>query len=303
MARLRIATRKSPLARWQSDYVAAELRLLDPSLSVTFTPMSTQGDQTLDRSLAAIGGKGLFLKELEQGMIADQVDCAVHSLKDIPFVLDAAFCIPAILQRANPSDAFVSNQYLQIDQLPANARIGTSSPRRQAQIRSLRPDLQVVDLRGNVNTRLLRLDQGRFDAIILASVGLQRLGLAARISQELDPQQWLPAPGQGAIAVECRRDHHWVVELLAQLDDPLTRGCVEAERAMSRLLGGDCHAAIAAYAMQQDAQLRLQGMVGHSGTGQTIYAQHCANDAPDIIAQAVAAQLIAQGATRLLGSH
>ncbi len=203
---LRIATRKSPLALWQSEHVAARLRAAHPGLEVVLVPMSTRGDEVLDRSLAAIGGKGLFLKELELAMLRGEADCAVHSLKDVPMELEPGFALPAILERADHADAFVSNRYDDIAALPQGARVGTSSLRRQAQLRALRPDLQLRDLRGNVNTRLAKLDAGEYDAIVLACAGLQRLGFDARIRSRMDAPQWLPAPAQGAIAIECRDD-------------------------------------------------------------------------------------------------
>ncbi len=206
MNMLRIATRKSPLALWQSEHVAARLRQAHPGLSVELVPMSTRGDEVLDRSLAAIGGKGLFLKELELAMLRGEADCAVHSLKDVPMELDAPFALPAILERADPADAFVSNRHATLDALPHGAVVGTSSLRRQAQLRALRPDLQARDLRGNVNTRLAKLDAGDYDAIILACAGLERLELGARIRDRLRAPQWLPAPAQAAVAVECRAD-------------------------------------------------------------------------------------------------
>ncbi|HZX80334.1 MAG TPA: hydroxymethylbilane synthase, partial [Lysobacter sp.] len=199
---MRIATRKSPLALWQTEHVAARLRAAHPGLVVELVPMSTRGDEVLDRSLAAIGGKGLFLKELELAMLRGEADCAVHSLKDVPMELEPGFALPAILARADHADAFVSNRFDGIDALPQGAVVGTSSLRRQAQLRARRPDLVLRDLRGNVNTRLARLDAGDYDAIVLACAGLQRLGFDARIRSRLDAPDWLPAPAQGAIAVE-----------------------------------------------------------------------------------------------------
>src|SRR5690606_14627272 len=206
MDTLRIATRKSPLALWQSEHVADALRAAHPGLVVTLFPMSTRGDEVLDRSLAAIGGKGLFLKELEVAMLRDEADCAVHSLKDVSMDLEPGFALPAILPRAEHADAFVSNGVDTLAELPEGAVVGTSSLRRQAQVRACRPDLQLRDLRGNVNTRLAKLDAGEYDAIILACAGLQRLGLHSRIRSTLVAPQWLPAPAQGAIAIECRED-------------------------------------------------------------------------------------------------
>lgn len=210
MTTLRIATRKSPLALWQSEHVATALRQHHPGLEVALVPMSTRGDEVLDRSLAAIGGKGLFLKELELAMLRGEADCAVHSLKDVPMELDAPFVLPAILERGDPADALVSNLYATLQALPLGARVGTSSLRRQAQLRAARPDLELIDLRGNVNTRLAKLDNGGYDAIVLACAGLQRLGLEARITARLDAPEWLPAPaaGRGGGGMPRRRCPH-----------------------------------------------------------------------------------------------
>jgi hydroxymethylbilane synthase len=248
MPTLRIATRKSPLALWQSEHVATRLRAVHPGLEVVLVPLSTRGDEVLDRSLAAIGGKGLFLKELELAMERSEADCAVHSLKDVPMELEPGFALPAILERADHADAFVSNHYAGIDALPQGARVGTSSLRRQAQLRARRPDLQLIDLRGNVNTRLAKLDAGDYDAIVLACAGLLRLDFGDRIRARLDAPEWLPAPAQGAIAIECRADDTATQALCAALDHPATRTCAEAERAMNRALHGSCHVPVAAYA-------------------------------------------------------
>ena len=269
---LRIATRKSPLALWQSEHVAAALRAAHPGLEVTLVPMSTRGDEVLDRSLAAIGGKGLFLKELELAMLRGEADCAVHSLKDVPMELEPGFALPAILQRADHADAFVSNRYDDIAALPHGAVVGTSSLRRQAQLRALRPDLQLRDLRGNVNTRLAKLDAGEYDAIVLACAGLQRLGFEARIRSRMDAPQWLPAPAQGAIAIECREDDANARALCAALDHVVTRICVEAERAMNRALHGSCHVPVAAFAQLEGEHLQLHGLVGSVADGRAVRA-------------------------------
>ncbi len=302
MNTLRIATRKSPLALWQSEHVAARLRRAHPGLVVELVPMSTRGDEVLDRSLAAIGGKGLFLKELELAMLRGEADCAVHSLKDVPMELDAPFVLPAILQRADPADAFVSNCYATLDALPQGACVGTSSLRRQAQLRALRPDLQLRDLRGNVNTRLAKLDAGDYDAIILACAGLERLELETRIRDRLRAPQWLPAPAQAAVAVECRDDASAdVLALLAVLDHAPTRTCVEAERAMNRALGGSCHVPVAGLAQWRGDDLWLQGLVGGVADGRRICAeaQGPAND-PEALGRNVARQLLGAGAGELL---
>ena len=262
MTTLRIATRKSPLALWQTEHVASRLRTLHPGLEIALVPLSTRGDEVLDRSLSRIGGKGLFLKELEEAMQRGEADCAVHSLKDVPMVLEPGFALPAILARADHADGFVSNAWDGIDALPPGARVGTSSVRRQAQLRARRADLRLLDLRGNVNTRLAKLDAGDYDAIVLACAGLQRLGFDARIRARLDAPDWLPAPAQGAIAAECREDDVATQALLAALDDAPTRSCVEAERALNRALDGSCQVPIAAYARHVGGDLRLQALVG-----------------------------------------
>ncbi|MGH8074108.1 MAG: hydroxymethylbilane synthase, partial [Lysobacter sp.] len=273
MTTLRIATRKSPLALWQSEHVADALRAAHPGLAVELVPMSTRGDEVLDRSLAAIGGKGLFLKELELAMLRGEADCAVHSLKDVPMELEPGFALPAILQRADYADAFVSNRFDDIAALPQGAVVGTSSLRRQAQLRALRPDLQLRDLRGNVNTRLARLDAGDYDAIVLACAGLQRLGFDARIRSRLQAPDWLPAPAQGAIAIECRDDDAATITLCASLDHTDTRRCVEAERAMNRTLHGSCHVPVAAFATLEGERLQLHGLVGSAEDGRIVRTQ------------------------------
>lgn len=301
MTILRIATRKSPLALWQSEHVADRLRQAHPGLAVELVPMSTRGDEVLDRSLAAIGGKGLFLKELELAMLRGEADCAVHSLKDVPMELEAPFVLPAILTRADSADAFVSNTYASLDALPQGACVGTSSLRRQAQLRALRPDLQSRDLRGNVNTRLAKLDAGEYDAIILACAGLERLELSARIRDRLVAPQWLPAPAQAAVAIECRQDDADTIGLLKALDDAATRTCVEAERAMNRALDGSCHVPVAGLAQWRGDDLWLQGLVGGVADGRAVraQAQGPAND-PEALGREVARQLLADGAGELL---
>ncbi|MDE2406745.1 MAG: hydroxymethylbilane synthase [Xanthomonadaceae bacterium] len=301
MTVLRIATRKSPLALWQTEHVANRLRTAHPGLQVELVPLSTRGDEILDRSLAAIGGKGLFLKELELAMQRGDADCAVHSLKDVPMQLEPGFALAAVLARADHADAFVSPRFAALAALPPGACVGTSSLRRQAQLRALRPDLQLRDLRGNVNTRLAKLDAGDYDAIVLACAGLQRLGFAGRIRARLDAPQWLPAPAQGAIAIECRDDDAATRVLCAALDDAVTRTCVRAERAMNLALHGSCHVPVAALATLTGEQLQLQGLVGSARDGQCIRAQaHAAADAPEALGNVVAEALLAQGARALI---
>jgi hydroxymethylbilane synthase len=299
---LRIATRRSALALWQTEHVAARLRALHPDLQIELVPLSTRGDEILDRSLATVGGKGLFLKELEEAMLRGDADCAVHSLKDVPMELDGPFALPAILERADPFDAFVSNAYADLCALPQGARVGTSSLRRQAQLRAHRPDLQLVDLRGNVNTRLAKLDAGEYDAIILACAGLQRLGFDARIRARLVAPEWLPAAAQGAIAIECRDDDAATASLLRGLDHTATRTCVEAERAMNRRLHGSCQVPIAAYAIERDGALHLSGLVGRASDGAVVRAEASGDaGAVDALGIEVAERLLRAGAGELLG--
>jgi hydroxymethylbilane synthase len=259
---LRIATRRSQLALWQAEHVAALLRAAHPRLPVELVPMSTQGDRVQDRALAEVGGKGLFVKELEVAMQEDRADIAVHSMKDVPSELPAGFCIAAVLPRANPHDAFLSLRYASFEDLPDGARVGTSSPRRQAQLRHARPDLQLELLRGNVDTRLRRLEEGRLDAILLACAGLERLGLGARITQQLDLEISLPAVGQGVIGIECREDDPRSREALQTLHHEPSSVRLRAERAFAAELSGSCHSPIAAHATLEDPALVLHGFVG-----------------------------------------
>ncbi|MDQ3289083.1 MAG: hydroxymethylbilane synthase [Pseudomonadota bacterium] len=303
MTTLRIATRKSPLALWQSEHVADGLRRAHPGLTVELVPMTTRGDQIQDRPLSAIGGKGLFLKELEVAMLHGRADCAVHSLKDVPMELEPGFSLPAILMRADYADAFVSNHFADIDALPQGARVGTSSLRRQAQLRATRPDLRLRDLRGNVNTRLARLDGGDYDAIILAAAGLQRLGFEGRIRHRLLAPAWLPAPAQGAIAIETRNDSPDVERLCAALDHLPTRVCVEAERAMNRTLHGSCQVPVAAHARLHGERLCLHGMVGSASDGASVRAYGEADaDQADALGRQVGRELLGRGAEALIAA-
>ena len=301
---LRIATRQSPLALWQTEHVAAQLRGHHPGLDIVLVPLSTRGDQVLDRSLSAIGGKGLFLKELEEAMLDGRADLAVHSMKDVPMNLDEPFNIGAILRRADPFDAFVSNQYVRLDDLPEGARVGTSSLRRQAQLRARRPDLQLRDLRGNVNTRLRKLDAGEFDAIVLACAGLDRLGMHERIRQRLTAPDFLPAVAQGAIGIELVAGRDELVEWLQCLHDADTALCVNAERAMNRRLHGSCQVPIAGYCTLDEDSLHLTGLVGRADDGHCIRASAFSTARePEALGlgHRVAAELLAQGAGALLG--
>ncbi|SEI69944.1 hydroxymethylbilane synthase [Frateuria terrea] len=299
---LRIATRKSALALWQAEHVAARLRAVHPGLHVELVPMTTRGDEIADRPLATIGGKGLFLKELEVAMLEGRADLAVHSLKDVPAELEPGFVLPAMLPRADAADAFVSNDHATLDALPEGARVGTSSLRRQSQLRAARPDLELLDLRGNVNTRLAKLDAGDYEAIVLACAGLERLGLAERIRQRLAAPEWLPAPGQAAIAIEARADQPAVLALLAALDDPDTRVTVGAERAMNHALGGSCTVPVAAWCVLTERSLHLRGLVGDAASGRLVRAEASGPvDQPEMLGRAVADALLVQGASQMLG--
>ena len=259
---LRIATRKSPLALWQAEHVRGRLQQLHPGLQVELLTMSTQGDRVLDSPLAKIGGKGLFVKELEQGMLAGQADIAVHSMKDVPAELPAGLEIGAILAREDPRDAFVSNRFNALAELPLGARVGTSSLRRQCQLRAARPDLQILDLRGNVNTRLAKLDGGDYDAIVLASAGLKRLAMAERITRALEPEDMLPAIAQGVIGIECRSDDAAVKALIEPLNHAETGLRTQAERAMNAALAGGCQAPVAGFSTITGDSIALRGLVG-----------------------------------------
>ncbi len=301
MTTLRIATRKSPLALWQSEHVADRLREVHPGLDVVLVPMSTRGDEVLDRSLAAIGGKGLFLKELELAMLRGDADCAVHSLKDVPMELDAPFALPAMLTRHDPADGFISNLYASVDALPIGARVGTSSLRRQAQLRALRPDLELLDLRGNVNTRLAKLDAGEYDAIILAAAGLIRLGFEDRITSAISVDDSLPAGGQGAVGIECRSADSVIHALLAPLHHQDTATRVTAERSLNKHLNGGCQVPIACYAVLEGEQIWLRGLVGDPSGGLLLNAEARAPRADaEALGVQVAEDLLSQGAADIL---
>jgi hydroxymethylbilane synthase len=298
---LRIATRKSALALWQAEHVASRLRARHADLSIELVPMTTRGDDIVDRPLASLGGKGLFLKELETAMLEARADIAVHSLKDVPMELDAGFAIGAVLERADAADAFISNAFARLDELPRGARVGTSSLRRQAQLRALRPDLVPLDLRGNVNTRLAKLDAGDYEAIVLACAGLDRLGLGTRIRARLAAPDWLPAVAQGAIAVECRAGDAATLDLLAPLGDEATWRCVAAERAMNRRLHGSCTVPVAGYCIEIEDGLALWGLVGDAASGRLIRADATgAAGEPEALGERVAEALLEGGADEIL---
>ncbi|MGR8941257.1 MAG: hydroxymethylbilane synthase [Gammaproteobacteria bacterium] len=303
MTLIRIATRKSPLALWQAHHVAQRLELTFPAVKTELVQMTTKGDRILDAPLAKVGGKGLFVKELEQGMLEGDADIAVHSMKDVPVEFPEGLHLAAILQREDPTDAFVSNHFSRLDDLPANARIGTSSLRRQCQIKQRFPDAEIMPLRGNVNTRLSKLDSGDFDAIILASAGLIRLGMAERIKERLDPAISLPAIGQGAIGIECRRDDPEINALLAALHDADTGLCVTAERAMNNRLQGGCQVPIAGFAEKHGERLFMRGLVG-SPDGSLLYRSEGWSDLAqaEALGKRLADDLLAQGADKILSA-
>ncbi len=298
---IRIATRQSALALWQADYVKARLEAAHPGLRVTLLPMTSRGDKLLDAPLAKIGGKGLFVKELENALLDGSADIAVHSMKDVPMEFPAGLGLYAICEREDPRDAFVSNRYHGLAELPQGSVVGTSSLRRQAQLLALRPDLEIRFLRGNVNTRLAKLDADDYDAIILAAAGLIRLGFAERIREYLTVEDSLPAGGQGAVGIECRTDDAEVHTLLEPLHHFDTERRVAAERALNRRLNGGCQVPIACYAVQEGELLWLRGLVGQPDGGLLLRAEARGplND-PAGLGVTVAEDLLAQGAQGIL---
>ena len=301
MTKLRIATRKSPLALWQAEHVADLLRYAHPGLEVELVTMTTQGDRILDAPLSKVGGKGLFVKELEQGMLEGRADLAVHSMKDVPAELPPGLAIPVMLAREDPRDAFVSNHHADLDALPEGARVGTSSLRRQVQIRERRPDLRILDLRGNVNSRLAKLDAGEYDAVVLASAGLKRLGLEARITRHLPVDVSLPAVGQGVIGIECRGDDAATLELVGPLDDAASHARVSAERGLNNRLAGGCQVPLAAHAEAAGEDLRLRGLVGRTDGSEVLRAEARRPAAQaHALGVEVAEMLLAQGAAGIL---
>lgn len=301
---IRIATRESLLALWQAEYIKAALQAAHPGLEVELLGMTTRGDQLLDSPLSKIGGKALFVKELEQALLDGSADIAVHSMKDVPMEFPDRLGLAIICEREDPRDAFVSNHYASVSDLPQGAHVGTSSLRRECQIRALRPDLKVSSLRGNVQTRLRKLDEGQFDAIILAAAGLIRLELQTRIASFMPVDESLPACGQGAVGVETRLDDHWVIERLQALHDAATDRDVRAERAMNRRLEGGCQVPIAGYAIVDPTQpdlLWLRARVGQPDGSEIIAAeQRGPLDNPEALGIAVAEELLSKGAGRIL---
>ncbi|MFW2162100.1 hydroxymethylbilane synthase [Acinetobacter beijerinckii] len=301
MKTLKIATRQSPLALWQAEHIRFRLNELYPDLTVELVKFVTQGDKILDTPLAKIGGKGLFVKELEAALLDGRADLAVHSMKDVPMHLPENLSLAVICEREDPLDAFVSNQYSNFDELPLGAKVGTSSLRRKCQILQLRPDLEIIDLRGNVGTRLSKLDGSLYDAIILASAGLKRLGLADRIRHSLDPVISLPAVGQGALGLECRENDHELLALIQPLQHQETSICVRAERAFNAYLEGGCQVPIAGYATLVNGQLKIEGRVG-SVDGKTLLKETLEGSADEAeqLGEQLAQRLLAQGAGELL---
>lgn len=301
-ARVVIATRESPLALWQAEHVRDILASRLPDTRVELLGMTTRGDQILDRTLSKVGGKGLFVKELEVALLERRAQLAVHSLKDVPMQLAPEFTLAAVMKREDPRDCLVSNRFAALEDLPAGARVGTSSLRRELMLRARFPSLLVDAVRGNVNTRLAKLDRGDFDALVMAAAGLKRLGLASRIRQIIPTAVSLPAPGQGALGIEVLSDDRATAELLAPLDDAATRAATAAERGVSRGLGGSCQVPLAAYAEVDGNRLRLRALVGNAATGEYVETEASGAwaEADDLASRAVA-HLKERGALRLLG--
>ena len=297
-----IATRESALAMWQARHIEARLRALYPTMQTHLLGMTTEGDRVLGTPLAKIGGKGLFVKELELALESGQADIAVHSMKDVPMNLAAGFSIAAITEREDPRDAFVSNGYRDLESLPPGSVIGTSSLRRASQLRARFPHLRVEPLRGNVQTRLRKLDEGQCAAVILAAAGLKRLGLSARITAILEPADSLPAVGQGALGIECRSERSDVIAAMALLNDADTRWCVEAERALSRALAGSCQVPLGGFAEISAGRARLRGFVASPDGSRMVYDEITAlhPSVPQELGNAVALRLIAKGAREIL---
>jgi hydroxymethylbilane synthase len=299
--RLVIATRRSRLALWQAEHIKARLEKLHAGLAVELLAMTTRGDELLDRRLDEAGGKGLFIKELEAAMLEGRADLAVHSMKDVPADLPAGFTLAAITSREDPRDAFVSQKYSFLKELPDGAVVGTSSLRRSTQVAARYPELKIALLRGNVETRLAKLDRGEYDAIILAVAGLVRLGLEGRIRSRLAAEESLPAPGQGALGIECLESRQDVAALVAPLADAATARCVRAERAVSRGLGGSCTLPLAAYAELADGKIRLRALVASADGRRIVRAESSGGD-PEALGAAVVEDLRAHGAAQILSS-
>ena len=298
---IRIATRTSPLALWQAEHVATQLKHHHPDLHIELVGMVTRGDKILDSPLSKIGGKGLFVKELEAGMLEGSADIAVHSMKDVPMEFPEGLHLPVIMEREDPRDAFVSNHYATLAALPQGAIVGTSSLRRQTQLRARFPHLVIKDLRGNVNTRLSKLDQGEYDAIILAAAGLIRLGFQTRITAYLSTEESLPAIGQGAIGIECRLGDARIESLLAPLNHPETALRLRAERAMNKRLNGGCQIPVAGFAELVDRTIHMRGLIGYPDGSQTFtYQQSGSVNTPEALGIAIAEDLLRQGGDKVL---
>lgn len=288
---------------WQSEHIAGELKRLYPDCEVNILGITTRGDRIVDRPLAQIGGKGLFVKELEAALEDGRADLAVHSAKDVPMRMPEGFCLAAITAREDPRDCLVSNLSASLEALPPGSVVGTSSLRREAQLRERYPALGVKPLRGNLDTRLAKLDRREFHAVVLAAAGLKRLGLAARIRSMLEPEQSLPAPGQGALAIECREDRSDLQRRLAPFDDAATSACVRAERALSRALSGNCQLPLAAYAVANGTEIRLRGLVAMPDGSRVVRAESIGPiAAPEKLGETLAAQLRTLGAEAILAS-
>jgi hydroxymethylbilane synthase len=303
--RITIATRESALALWQANHVRDRLVALYPGLDVSILGMTTQGDRLLSSSLAKIGGKGLFVKELENALEERRADIAVHSMKDVPMHLPAGFAIAAITEREDPRDAFVSNLYPRVSSVPRGGRVGTSSLRRASQLRARHPHLVVAPLRGNVQTRLRKLDEGMYAAVVLAAAGLVRLGLAARITLLLEPEDSLPAPGQGALGIECLASRNDLLDMLRPLDHAESAWCVRAERSVSRMLSGSCVVPIGAFAQRCGSQMQLRGFVASPDGTRHVSAELQApglESDPEQAGEALAARLAANGAHEILAA-
>jgi hydroxymethylbilane synthase len=301
MTRIRIATRKSPLALWQAEHVAACLTALSPTLEVELVAMTTEGDKLLDAPLAKVGGKGLFVKELEKALYDGRADIAVHSMKDVPAELPVGLHLPVIMERADPRDALVTVDGRPLDDLPAGAHVGSSSLRRCSQLRGLRSDLQITSVRGGVNTRLQKLDDGHYDALILAASGLQRIELEGRISECFEPERMLPAVGQGALGIECRCADEQIESWIAKLIDLSSMRRVLAERAMNRRLDGGCQVPIAGYAEENNERLTLRGLVASIDGREILRSEQSGPSSdPEALGRAVADDLLASGAGRIL---
>jgi len=298
---VRIATRKSPLALWQAEEVARQLKQRNPQLEIELVKIMSKGDKFLDAPLAKVGGKGLFVKELEQSMLDGEADIAVHSMKDVPMVFPEGLHLPVIMQREDPTDAFVSNNFSSLQDLPATARIGSSSLRRQLQIKEQMPEAEMLNLRGNVNSRLQKLDDGQFDAIILATAGLLRLEMDDRIRSRIPPEQSLPSVGQGAVGIECRVGDEHIESLIAPLNDHDTHTRLLAERGMNNRLNGGCQVPIAGFALLEDDQIYLRGLVGRPDGSEVVRGEiRGPRQQAEALGQTLAEDLLSRGADVIL---